>query len=278
MLKRSLLTVWLLLLLVSCGRGAGHVPLYELLERPERYQGEEVTVLGYYYQDDEQRLLVIGMRTDDGYQNPVPLGDPIWVDGMPREVLDSLVFATGTYYGMVEIRGRFETGGRFGPRGDIPSRIVVSGPGSAVSLEERRMRQEWVPEEYLVSGTLSLADLLARPEAYSGKQVTVVAYYYWTPPRPDDPNQAPTTSVLAEGIRSVDGLHYAVPIGRQVWVDGFPPKVASTLNVVPDAERPTNIHGLVKVTGRLDTRGGYGTNRAYPYRIVVRAAEALRPK
>ncbi|MGC8872877.1 MAG: hypothetical protein ACP5SI_00320 [Chloroflexia bacterium] len=278
MLRRSMLLVSLAILLASCGATSPRVPLYELLEKPERYQGQEVTVFGYYYQDAAQRLLVVGMRTDDGYQNPVPLGDPIWVDGMPQQVIDQLVYATGTYYGIVEIRGRFETGGHFGPRGDIPHRLVVSSPGGAVSLEEQRMQQAWVPQEYLVSGTLSLADLLAQPEAYSGKQVTVVAYYYWTPPRPDDPNQAPTTCVLAEGIRSVDGLHYAVPIGRQIWVDGFPPKVAAALNVVPSSDRPTNIHGLVKVTGRLDTRGGYGTNQAYPYRIVVRSAEALRPK
>ncbi len=278
MCRRLALLALLLVLVTSCGATPTQVPLYELLEHPERYQGQEVTVLGYYFQDDARRLLVIGMRTDDGFQNPVPLGDPIWVEGFPEDVLQRLVFATGAYYGMVRIRGRFETGGHFGPNGDIPSRLVVSAPEGALSLEEQRMRQEWVPETYLVSGTLTLKDLLAQPEAYSGKQVTVVAFYYWTPPRPDDPNQAPTTSVLAEGIRSVDGLHYAVPIGRQVWVDGFPPKVAAALNVIPDLEHPTNIHGLVKVTGRLDTRGGYGTNRAYPYRIVVRAAEALRSK
>jgi len=94
----------------------------------------------------------------------------------------------------------------------------------------------------------------------------VGAYYYWTR----------QTAVLAEGIRSLDGVHNAVPIGEQVWVEGFPPEVSGELHVLPDKEHLENVHGLVKVTGRFETRGGYGAGAAYPYRLVVTEAEAIK--
>ncbi len=252
-----------LILLGSCGQGpaAGNVPFYELVADPARYHQQEVTVLGFYYQKDAQQVLVIGVRTDDGFQNPVPLGEAFWVEGMPGAVLDQLNAASGAIYGMVEVSGRFETGGAFGPEGQYSSRVVISDPARVVALEAAQMVEEWVPADIDVPGAVTLAELVAHPEQYSGQLVTVVAYYYWTP----------QTWVLAEGIRSLDGVHNALPIGKQIWVDGFPADVSADLHVVGNE----NVHGLVKATGWFETLGGYGANGAYPYRLNRPTAEAI---
>lgn len=249
-----------LVLLVGCGSRGGSVPLYELLSDPQRFDQHEVTVLAFFFQGGDDQILVVGVRTDDGFQNPVPLGDSLWVEGMPPAVLEQLNFASGVTYGMVEVSGRFETNGAFGPEGEYGSRLVVSDPTNVIALEASQMEQVWVPEDPGVPEATPLRELVANPDRYTDQVVTVVAYYYWTP----------QTYVLAEGIRSLDGVHNAVPIGKQVWVENFPPDVSGELNVLEN-----NVHGLVKVTGRLETLGGYGPNQAYPARLFVQSAEAF---
>jgi hypothetical protein len=248
------------MLLTACGSAGGSVPFYELTADPARYNGQEVTVLGFYYQKDNQQLLVVGVRTDDGFQNPVPLGDPIWVDGMPQDVLNTLNAASGALYGMVQVHARFETG-TFGPEGQYASRLSIAEADDVVALEAAQMQEVWVPSDLAIPGAVSLADLVDQPDAYSGQTVTVAAYYYWTP----------QTWVLAAGIRSLDGVHNAVPIGQQVWVEGFPPDVSGELNVLEN-----NVHGLVQVTGRFETLGSYGPNGSYPNRLVVESAAAIK--
>jgi hypothetical protein len=249
-----------LILLASCGPAGGSAPFYELVSDPARYDQQELSVLGFYYAKDGEQLLVVGVRTDDGFQNPVPLGDALWVDGMPDSVLEQLNAASGAVYGMVQIDGRFETGGSFGPQGSYPSRLVITDPASVTALEAAQMEEAWVPDDLEIANALSIADLFEDPERYSDQTIVLAAYYYWTP----------KTWVLAEGIRSLDGVHNAVPIGKQVWVEGFPPDVSGDLNVLEN-----NVHGLVRIEGRFETRGEYGTNKAYPYRIVVSSAEAI---
>jgi hypothetical protein len=249
------------MMLAACGPAGGSVPFPDLVSDPARYDGQDVTVLGFYYQKDSDQVLVVGVRTDDGFQNPVPLGDPIWVEGMPQAALDKLNVASGATYGMVQVRGRFETG-TFGPEGKYPARLVIADPGAVVALEAAQMQEVWVPSDLNIPEAIPLATLVAQPDQYSGQTVTVVAYYYWTP----------QTWVLAEGIRSLDGVSNAVPIGKQIWVVGFPPNVSGELHVVGT----TNVHGLVKVTGQFETLGSYGPNGAYPHRLVVRAAEAIK--
>jgi hypothetical protein len=259
MRRRSWWLIAIVLLLAACGPAGGSVPFYDLVADPARYNGQEITVLGFYYQKGDEQLLVVGVRTDDGFQNPVPLGDPIWVEGMPQDVLDQLNAASGALYGMVQVHARFEAGA-FGPEGKYPARLVIGKAEDAVALEAAQMQEDWVPSDLAIPGAISLADLVANPDAYSGQTVTVTAYYYWTP----------QTWVLAEGIRSLDGVHNAVPIGKQVWVEGFPPNVSGELNVLEN-----NVHGLVQVTGRFETLGSYGPNGAYPFRVVVSAAQAI---
>lgn len=265
---------WLVMLVIvgllsaACGAAGGdQVPFYELVNHPGRYDQQDITVLGFYYQQDLDRLLVVGVRTDDGFQNPVPLGEPIWVEGMPEAVLEQLNFASGVTYGMVEVSGRFETGGRFGPAGQVPSRLVIADPAQVVALEATQMEEAWVPGDLGVPDAVPLTELVAHPGRYQDQIVVTVAYYYWTP----------QTWVLAEGVRTLDGVHNAVPIGEQVWVEGFPPEVSEDLNVIRSGDTLENVHGLVKVSGRFETRGGYGPNQAYPYRLVVRSAEAIPP-
>jgi len=249
------------LVLAACGPAADHVPLYDLIAAPARYDQQDLTVLGFYYQKGAEQLLVVGVRTDDGFQNPAPLGEAIWVEGMPPAVLAQLNLASGVHYGMVQVRGRFETGGGFGLEGGYLSRLLIGSPADVVALEAAQMEQVWVPQDLDVPEAIPLAQLIDRSKDYTEETITVVAYYYWTP----------QTWVLAEGIRSLDGVHNAVPIGQQVWVEGFPPNVSGELHVLEN-----NVHGLVKVTGRFETRGGYGPNQAYPFRLVVHSAEAVK--
>lgn len=260
--RRWLIMGALLLLLSACGAAQEQVIFADLVEDASRYDQQEVRVLGYYYQDDTRQILVVGVRTDDGFQNPVPLGDALWVEGMPEEVVEQLNFASGAAYGIVEAVGRFETGGGFGADGSYPSRLVITDPEQVVALEAAQMEEAWVPADLGIPGAVTLAELIASPDLYSGQVVTLAAYYYWTP----------STYVLAEGIRSLDGVHNAVPIGQQIWVEAFPPSVSGELNVLQN-----NVHGLVQVSGRFETRGSYGPNGAYPYRLVVESAEPIRP-
>ncbi len=257
--RRAWALLILALLLAACAPAGGSVPFYDLVANPALYDGQEVTVLGFYYQKDGDQLLVIGVRTDDGFQNPVPLGDAIRVEGMPEAVVDRLNAAGGAVYGMVRVRGRFTAEADAGS--GYPLRLTITDPSGVVALEAAQMQEDWIPTDIEVAGAVPFADLLAYPDRYSGRTVTVVAYYYWTP----------QTWVLAEGIRSLDGKHNAVPIGKQVWVEGFPPDVSGELNVLEN-----NVHGLVWITGDFQTLGGYGPNGSYPYRIVVRSAGAIK--
>ncbi len=250
-----------LLFLAACTAAPGSIPFYELASNPARYNQQDVTVLGFYYQKEADRLLVVGVRTDDGFQNPVPLGDAIWVEQMPQAVLDKLNSASGAIYGMVQVSGRFETGGAFGPDGNYSSRLVIPDPSRVVALEAAQMQEDWVPANLNIPGAVTLAQLTAHPEEYKDQTVTVAAYYYWTQ----------QTWVLAEGIRSLDGVHNAVPIGKQVWVEGFPAAVSGELNVLEN-----NVHGLVQITGKFETRGEYGPDKSYAYRIVVSSAQAVK--
>lgn len=250
---------FLALLLSGCGPAGASVPFYELIANPARYYGQEVTVLGFYYQKGAEEVLVVGVRTDDGFQNPVPLGDPICLQGMPAAVREQLNAAAGAVYGMVQVTGRFESSGSAGATCPYPSRLVVTDERQVIALEATRMQEERVPADLDVPGAVRLADLWAHPDSYAGQTVTVIAYYYGTP----------QTSLLAEGIRSLDGLHNAVPVGRQVWVEGWPGPAG-----LRSAENTS--HGLVKVTGRFETRGGYGPQKAYAYRLVVESAEVVR--
>jgi len=259
MRRWSGLLLLLALLLGGCGPAGESVPFYELVSNPERYYGQEVTVLGFYYQKGTEEVLVVGVRTDDGFQNPVPLGDPICIEGMPSSVREQLNAASGAVYGMVQVSGRFESSGPAGAACPYPSRLVIGDEGRVIALEAAQMQEERVPENLDVPGALRLADLFAHPDSYAGQSVTVVAYYYGTP----------QTSLLAEGIRSLDGLHNAVPVGRQVWVEGWPGPAG-----LKSAENTS--HGLVKVTGRFETRGGYGPQKSYDYRLVVQSAEVLQ--
>ncbi len=266
------MTVGLFFLLLACTAGSGSVPFYELVADPSRYSGQEVTVLGFYYQKEGEQLLVIGVRTDDGFQNPVPLGQAIWVEGMPQEVLERLNMASGAVYGMVEVTGQFEAGA-FGPEGKYPARLLIRGPEQVVALEAAQMREDRVPADLSLPDTLRLADLLQNPEAYRGQVVSVVAFYYATPkPSPAEVRQKGYTSVLAEGIRSLDGVRNAVPIGKQIWVEGMPPDVPPKLH---QAESGI-VHGLVRATGIFQI-GKYGPGGTYPYRLNVRQAEPLGP-
>jgi hypothetical protein len=113
------------------------------------------------------------------------------------------------------------------------------------------------------SGTLLVPDLLAQAQSYTGKQVTVDGAYV-------SRGGSTGIAVLAPVVSTLDNGQDAQPAGDQIWLEGFPESVASSLHQPGDA-----VYGFVRVIGQFDTAGGYGPDGQYQYRIRVDSAEPL---
>lgn len=113
------------------------------------------------------------------------------------------------------------------------------------------------------SGTLSVADVLARSSQYSGQQITVDGFYVG---RTSDPPMAVLTPVVSTQDNGLD----AQPAGDAVWLEGFPDATLSELHQPGDAT-----YGLVRVNGQFETAGGYGPSGQYQYQIRVTGAQAI---
>src|SRR5690349_8791697 len=110
---------------------------------------------------------------------------------------------------------------------------------------------------------LYVPKLLASPQTYNGKTVTVDGAYLGRPGNPG-------TSVLALGVSTLDNGLDAQPLGEQIWLDGFPQDAARGLHQPGDA-----VYGFVRVSGLFESAGGYGPEKQYKYRIQVTAAEPI---
>jgi predicted small lipoprotein YifL len=112
-------------------------------------------------------------------------------------------------------------------------------------------------------GALYVPDLVAKAQAYSGKQVTVDGAYIGR-------SGSPGLSVLAPVVSTLDNGLDAQPAGDQIWLEGFPDAVAGSLHQPGDA-----VYGFVRVSGQFDAAGGYGPDGKYQYRIRVASAEPI---
>ena len=108
------------------------VTLEQLFANPNKYNGKQVIVEGFYFHGFE--VIVLSERLEySGYAEGhlVPKGSMIWIsEGIPREVYDKLyqqeMMGPSERYGRVRIKGRFEYGGKYGHIGAYDSQVVPS--------------------------------------------------------------------------------------------------------------------------------------------------------
>ena len=136
MYRRSIwLAVFLMLSasVLSCsgwGIGGRYVTFQQLLASPEKYNGQNVTLEGFYFHGWEVSCLSETLGPS-GYAEGhlVPKGELVWVEGgIPREVYDGLNSQQMTgyieHYGKVRVSGIFQYGGRYGHVGGYSYQIT----------------------------------------------------------------------------------------------------------------------------------------------------------
>ena len=110
------------------------VLVYELEQNPAQYNGQTITTRGFYYwTQTTSGLLVTAVEAEQSLVpntpgiNPQPLGTPITMEGFPPDLSKELNVgpANGFVWGLIEVTGRFETGGTFGLEGRRVSQLVI---------------------------------------------------------------------------------------------------------------------------------------------------------
>lgn len=258
-LRNGLLMVALLSFLAACG--AGTPTIYDLVETPAAYNGKEITAQGVYVWrpgDPGVSVLSSGVSTRDDGTDAQPLDQQVWLENFPAEASANLHRPVDGVYGAVEVTGRFESGGQFGPGGAYASRLVVSGAKVIEQIE--RTRQE-APRDAL-AGQVSVHDLAADGARFSGQRVTTRGFYFWTPA---------TSGLLAVGVETevapgaAGGLN-PQPLGQPIAMEGFPPDLSAKLNV-----GPANgfVWGLVEVSGTFESGGTYGVGGTRSSQLIL---------
>ena len=105
--------------------------LEQLFTNPDKYNGKQVIVEGFYFHGFE--TIVLSERLEySGYAEGhlVPKGKMLWVEGgIPKGIYDKLnlqqMMGPAERYGKVKITGKFEYGGQFGHVGAYASQIVL---------------------------------------------------------------------------------------------------------------------------------------------------------
>lgn len=255
--------------LAACGAGAAgtgealYVP--DLLARAQEYNGRTVTVDGAYIGrdgDPGMSVLALGVSTLDNGLDAQPLGDQIWLEGFPPDVETSLHQPGDAVYGFVRVRGEFEAGGGYGPNNSYQYRIRVA---SVEPIEHVRRNEVRVSAAPLGEGKVALLDVLEDPARYNNQTITTQGYYFWNS----------MIYVLAEGISTEADGSSPLPIGKPIWMEGFPPDESGKLHLGPNN---SFVWGLVEVTGQFKTGGGFGKDGKYEHFLQVTAARALENK
>lgn len=254
---------WLagVLALAACGQDSAlFVP--KLVERAQDYNGKQITVDGFYLKggaDPNLSVLAPVVSTLDNGLNAQPNGDVIWVDGFPEAVLSSLHQPGDAIYGLVRVSGQFEAAGTYGPDGKYKYRLQVA---SAESIETVRRTEVRAPTSGLGDGKIALPDLIKDAGQHNGQQVTTQGYYFWNG----------IIFVLAEGISTEQDGSSPQPIGKSIWMEGFPPDESGKLHVGPNS---SYVWGLVEVTGDFKSGGNFGKDGKYTEFLQVSSAKAL---
>jgi hypothetical protein len=252
------------LALTACGGASGALYVPELLAKPQDYNGKQITVNGYYISrggDPSLSVLAPVISTADNGLDAQPAGEAIWVDGFPAATLSALHQPGDAIYGLVRVNGQFSAAGGYGPGGSYKYQIRVE---SAEAIEQVRRNEVRVPDTSLSDGKIALLDLLKDPAKYNGQTITTQGYYFWNG----------LIFVLAEGISSEEDGGSPQPIGKQIWMEGFPPDESGKLHLGP-GNPPSYVWGLVEVTGDFKSGSGFGKDGKYSEFLQVTAAKSL---
>jgi len=270
---RALLALALLggaLALAACGtsdiaglfgqNSALYVP--DLVAKAPEYSGKTVTVDGAYIRRNDNpgaNVLALGVSTLDNGTDAQPLGDEIWLDGFPQDAAQTLHQPGDAVYGFVRVNGQFEAGGGYGPDKKYKYRIQVA---SAEPIEQIQHVEVRVTAAPLGEGKIALLDLLKDPAKYNGQTITTQGYYFWNG----------QIFVLAEGISTEEDGGSPQPIGKIIWMEGFPADESGKLHLGPNN---SYVWGKVEVTGSFQSGGAYGKDGAYHEFLQVTSAQAL---
>jgi hypothetical protein len=244
--------------LAACGGDSGlYVP--KLLENPQAYDGKTVTVDGAYLGRGNASVLALGVSTLDNGLDAQALGEPIWLDGFPQDAGSNLHQPGDATYGFVRVNGRFEAAGGYGPEKNYKYRIQVASVEPIESVQRTEVR---VNDAALGDGKLALLELLKDPAKYNDQTITTQGYYFWNGP----------LAVLAEGVSTEADGSSPQPVGKIIWMDGFPPEQSGKLHLGPNN---SYVWGKVEVTGQFKSGGAFGKDGAYKELLQVTSATAI---
>ncbi|GAC1645195.1 MAG: hypothetical protein NVS4B8_16460 [Herpetosiphon sp.] len=113
--------------------GQGQPTLRDLAEHPEQYAGKQITTTGYYYWTPATSGLLVEQVAQEKTAeaptgtNPQPDGRIIALDGFPPDISKQLHVGEANSYvwGLVQLTGRFEANGKWGPQGQYQTHFVI---------------------------------------------------------------------------------------------------------------------------------------------------------
>lgn len=253
----------LVLSLASCGLFSDNtLHIADVTAAYDSYVGKDITVAGaYLLRPGEKPVSVLssGVSTLDNGLDAQPLGDAVWVDQLSDDILMQLHRPGDATYGFVKVTGKLEAG-EFGPDKNYKYQLAVS---SVEVIEQIINKEVRVSADPLGEGKVTIFDLADHPEQYNGQTITTQGYYFW--------NSA--IYVLAEGISTEEDGSSPQPIGKIIWMEGFPPDKSAELNV---GVNNSYVWGKVEVTGSFQSGGNFGRDGAYPSFIQVQSATVLK--
>jgi hypothetical protein len=261
--RRIMVFITLLTLITSCGLlGDNTLHIADVTAAYDKYVGKDITVAGAYLAKPGEKplsILAAGVSTLDNGLDAQALGDAVWVDKIPEDIAINLHRPGDATYGFVKITGKLEAG-TFGPDNDYKYQLVVS---NAEVIEQIKRNEQRITNEALGDGKVSMFDLLDKSGDYNGKKITTQGYYFW--------NSA--IYVLAEGISTEEDGSSPQPVGKIIWMEGFPPDKSAELNVGPNN---SFVWGKVEVTGTFQSGGNFGRDGAYKEFIQAESATVIK--
>ncbi|MFM2309967.1 MAG: hypothetical protein RLY87_2089 [Chloroflexota bacterium] len=262
-IRRLLMLVLTAAFFTSCGLfGDDTLHIADVTKDIATYVGKDITVAGAYLSKtgaEPVSIMAAGVSTLDNGLDAQPLGDAIWVDNIAQDVTMNLHRPGDAVYGFVKLTGRIEAG-EYGPGGAYKHRIAVT---QSEVIEQIKRTEYRISNENLGADKVSLFELYDNGAAHSGKTVTTQGYYFWNS----------VIYVLAEGIAVEEDGSSPQPIGKIIWMEGFPPDQSAQLTVGPNN---SFVWGKVEVTGAFQSGGQFGRDGAYSALFNVTSAKPIK--
>ena len=262
-ISRILVLLMTLALVTSCGLFSDDtLHIADVTKSIDTFVGKDITVAGAYLSktgSDPLSIMAAGVSTLDNGLDAQPLGDAIWVDNIGEDVTMNLHRPGDAVYGFVKLTGRIEAGA-FGAGGVYKHRIAVT---KSEIIEQIKRTESRLGNESLGEGKVSLFELADNGTKYNGQTVTTQGYYFWNS----------VIYVLAEGVAVEEDGTSPQPIGKIIWMEGFPPDQSANLNVGPNN---SFVWGKVEVTGNFQSGGQFGRDGAYTALFTVTSAKTIK--